>query len=124
MENIYRNRYCGEITKEDIGKEVKVAGWINSIRNLGSIVFMTLRDETGIVQIVSQNTELFNDLVKESTATVKGIVQKRNGEVNPKMKTGEIEIDLKSIEVLGKCEPILPFEVSRSRDASYESRLK
>ena len=124
MENIYRNRYCGEITKEDIGKEVKVAGWINSIRNLGSIVFMTLRDETGIVQIVSQNTELFNDLVKESTATVKGIVQKRNGEVNPKMKTGEIEIDLKSIEVLGKCEPILPFEVSRSRDASEETRLK
>ena len=124
MENIYRNKYCGEISTSDIGKEIRIAGWINSIRNLGSIVFMTLRDETGIVQVVSQNTELFKNIIKESTATVTGIVQKRNGEVNPKMKTGEIEVELKTIEVLGKCEPILPFEISRSREATEETRLK
>ena len=90
MENIYRNKYCGEISTSDIGKEIRIAGWINSIRNLGSIVFMTLRDETGIVQVVSQNTELFKNIIKESTATVTGIVQKRNH-----LKYQEVEKQLK-----------------------------
>ena len=53
MENIYRNKYCGEITKEDNGQVVKIAGWINSIRNLGSLCFLTIRDETGIVQVIT-----------------------------------------------------------------------
>ena len=92
--NIYRNKYCGEITVQDEGKTVKVAGWINSIRNLGSLVFITLRDETGIVQIISEDTEKFANITRESSATVTGIVQKRSGNVNPNMKTGEIEIVL------------------------------
>ena len=57
MNNIYRNVYCGEVTKEYIGKEVRVAGWIDSIRNLGSLVFMVVRDETGIVQLISNDVE-------------------------------------------------------------------
>ncbi len=123
MENIYRNRYCGEVSKEDIGQKIRVAGWINSIRNLGSLVFITLRDETGIVQLVSEDTEKFKDITRESTATMEGVVQKRS-DVNPNMKTGEVEIVLESMEILGKCQNILPFEVARSKEASEETRLK
>ena len=123
MENIYRNRYCGEVSKEDIGQKIRVAGWINSIRNLGSLVFITLRDETGIVQLVSEDTEKFKDITRESTATMEGVVQKRS-DINPNMKTGEVEIVLESMEILGKCQNILPFEVARSKEASEETRLK
>lgn len=124
MENIYRNRYCGDITKEDIGKEIRVAGWLNSIRNLGSIAFLTLRDETGIIQIVTDNESKIKDLVKESTLTISGTVRSREGDINPNMKTGEIELVLDTVEVLGKCNPVLPFEISRNKEASEETRLR
>ena len=122
--NKYRNKYCGEITIEDAGKTVRIGGWINSIRNLGSLVFLTVRDESGIVQVISEESEKLSDLTRESTVTITGTVQKRSGNVNPNMKTGEIEIILDTIEVLGKCENILPFEINRSKEASEETRLK
>ncbi len=123
MENIYRSHYCGDLRVEDVGKKVRVAGWINSIRNLGSLVFITLRDESGIVQIISEDAESFKDITRESTATITGEVRKRT-DVNPNMPTGEIEIVLESIEILGKCLNVLPFEVNRSKEASEETRLK
>ncbi len=123
MENIYRNRYCGEVSKEDVGKKIKVAGWINSIRNLGGLIFITLRDETGIVQIISEDEEKIQDLTKESTASIEGVVRLRS-DINPNMKTGEIEIVLESITVLGKCLNVLPFEIGRSKEAPEEMRLK
>ena len=122
--NKYRNKYCGEITIEDAGKTVKIGGWINSIRNLGSLVFLTVRDESGIVQVISEESEKLSDLTRESTVTITGTVQKRSGNVNPNMKTGEIEIILDTIEVLGKCENVLPFEINRSKEANEETRLK
>ena len=67
MNNIYRNVYCGEVTKEYVGKEVRVAGWVESIRNLGSLMFMVVRDETGIVQFISNDVERFSKITKEST---------------------------------------------------------
>ena len=124
MNNIYRNKYCGEVTTEDEGKQIKVAGWINSIRNLGSIAFITLRDETGIVQIICNEPESIKHITKESTVTITGTVNKRSGEVNPNMKTGEIEINLEEITVLGKCLNTLPFEVNKSKDSTEETRLK
>ena len=123
MENIYRNCYCGEVSKEDIGKSIKVAGWINSIRNLGSLVFVTLRDETGIVQIITEDVNLFNDVTRESTASITGTVRMRS-DINPNMKTGEVEIVLEKLEILGKCSNVLPFEIARSKDASEETRLR
>lgn len=123
MENIYRSHYCGELSKENVGEEVKVAGWINSIRNLGSLVFVTLRDETGLVQIISEDTSLFQNVTRESTASIKGTVRMRS-DINPNMKTGEIEIVLENLEILGKCLNTLPFEINRSKDASEETRLK
>ena len=122
--NKYRKKYCGEITIEDAGKTVSIGGWIHSIRNLGSLVFLTVRDESGIVQVISEESEKLSDLTRESTVTITGTVQKRSGNVNPNMKTGEIEIILDTIEVLGKCENVLPFEINRSKEANEETRLK
>ena len=123
MENIYRDHYCGELRREDAGKKVRVAGWINSIRNLGGLVFVTLRDETGLVQIISEDVKTFEDITRESTATIVGEVRVRS-DINPNMPTGEIEIVLESIEILGKCLNVLPFEINRSKEASEETRLK
>ncbi len=123
MENIYRNRYCGELRKKDSGNKVKIAGWINSIRNLGSIVFMTVRDETGLVQIVCEDFSKYSDLTKESTVSITGTVRDRR-DINPNMETGEIEILLEELTVLGKCLNTLPFEINRSKEASEETRLK
>ena len=125
MNNIYRNVYCGEVTKEYIGKEVRVAGWIDSIRNLGSLVFMVVRDETGIVQLISNDVEKLSKLNKESTITVTGIVNPRTPDmINPNMKTGEIEIEVKSYEVLGECTNVLPFEIKKSKESLEDTRLK
>ena len=124
MANKYRNIYCGEVTKEYENKEVRVAGWIENVRNLGSLVFIALRDETGIVQLISENTE-YSRLNRESTVTVLGKVVSRTPEmVNKNMKTGEIEIEIKELEVLGDVYKTLPFEVKNSKSSSEETRLK
>ncbi len=124
MENIYRNIYCGDVSKANVGKTIKIAGWVNSIRNLGKICFLTIRDETGIVQVISEDVNKLNGLTKESTVSIIGVVKLRDKDVNLKMKTGEVEIILQDIDVLGKCANILPFEINRSKDASEETRLK
>jgi len=125
MNNIYRNVYCGEVTKEYVGKEVKVAGWVESIRNLGSLMFMVVRDETGIVQLISNDVDRFSGITKESTITVTGIVNKRTDDmINPNMKTGEIEIEIKDFEVLGECVNTLPFEIKKSKESFEDTRLK
>ena len=125
MNNIYRNVYCGEVTSEYVGKEVRIAGWIESIRNLGSLMFMVVRDETGIVQLISNDVEKFSKLTKESTITVTGVVNKRTDDmINPNMKTGEIEIEIKNFEVLGECVNTLPFEIKKSKESFEDTRLK
>ena len=124
-ENIYRSIYCGEVTRDYVGQEVRLAGWVNSIRNLGSLLFMTLRDETGIVQLISEDVEKYSNITKESTVTVTGIVNFRTPDmVNKNMKTGEIEVKLSSIEVLGECENVLPFEIINSKESLEDTRLK
>lgn len=124
MENKYRNVYCGEVTKEYEGKEVRLAGWIETVRNLGGLVFITLRDETGIVQLISNNVE-YAKLNRESTATVTGVVKPRTPDmVNKNMKTGEIEVEIKTIDILGDVYRTLPFEVKNSKSSSEETRLK
>ena len=123
--NIYRSHMCGNITAKYIGAEVKVAGWVNNIRKLGSLTFLTLRDQTGIVQIFVEDENLVKNLTKESTVTVKGIVRSRGEKnINTEMKTGEIEILASEITVLGVCEDILPFEISRAREQNENTRLK
>lgn len=125
MANKYRDIYCGEVTKEYVGKEIRLAGWIENVRNLGSLVFITLRDEKGVVQLISNDVEKYSSLNRESTATVTGIVELRSEDmINKNMKTGEIEVHIKSLEVLGDVFKTLPFEVKSSKTSTEETRLK
>ena len=124
-ENIYRNVYCGKVDTSYVGKEIRLAGWVNSIRNLGGLLFMTLRDETGIVQLISENAEKYINITRESTITVTGTVQKRTPDmINKNMSTGEIEVKITSLEVLGECTNVLPFEIARSKESFEDTRLK
>ena len=124
-ENIYRSVYCGKVDRSYIGKEVRVCGWVNSIRNLGSLLFITLRDETGIVQLISEESDKFINLTKESTVTVSGTIRKRDDDmINKNMATGEIEIVINTLDILGLCENVLPFEISRSKESLEDTRLK
>ena len=125
MKNKYRTIYCGEVTIANIGEEIRVAGWLEQKRNLGSLVFMTLRDETGVIQLISEDIESFKDITRESTMTVTGTVRHRaEGMTNPNMKTGEVEVLVSAFEVLGEALNVLPFEINRSTDAFEDTRLK
>lgn len=125
MKNKYRTIHCGEVSTTNIGEEIKVAGWLEQKRNLGSLVFMTLRDETGVIQLISEDIDSFKDITRESTMTVTGTVRHRaEGMTNPNMKTGEVEVVISSFEVLGEALNVLPFEINRSTDAFEDTRLK
>ncbi len=124
MENVFRSVYCGEVDTSYEGKEIKLAGWIDTVRNLGSLVFITLRDETGLVQLISEDIE-YSKLNRESTITMTGTVRRRTPDmVNKNMKTGEIEVEIKTLTVLGDVYKTLPFEVKTSKTSSEETRLK
>ena len=124
-ENMYRDIYCGEVDSSYIGKNIRLAGWVNSIRNLGNLVFITLRDETGIVQLISEDVEKYKNLHREATVTITGVVEARTPDmVNKNMKTGEIEVKLETLEVLGDCVNVLPFEINKSKESNEDTRLK
>ena len=122
-ENIYRTHNCGELRIEDCGKEVRLAGFVDTIRKLGSITFVTLRDHYGITQLLVNDEKMLSGITKESTVTVSGKVLERQSK-NPKMETGDIEIEVNSITLLGKCESSLPFEISEANKAKEDLRLK
>ena len=125
QENIYRNVYCGKVNADYVGKEVRLAGWINSIRNLGGLLFITLRDETGIVQLISEEADKYTNVTRESTVTITGTVRRRTEDmINKNMATGEIEVLISSMEVLGECVNVLPFEIARSKESFEDTRLK
>jgi len=126
---MYRTHNCGEIRKSDVGKQVKIAGWIQTTRDMGGIVFIDLRDQYGITQLVSpDNQELVDKLSKiptESTISVTGIVKLRDEEtINKNIETGEVEIEISTVEILGKRTKSLPFEVNSSQDVREDLRLQ
>ncbi len=112
---MYRDHNCGELNIKNVGENVLIAGWIQKIRNLGSMTFIDLRDQFGITQIVvKDNEDLLNEinkLVTECVISAYGTVVERSSK-NLKIPTGEIEIEAKEIKVLGKCKNVLPFEVN------------
>ncbi|MBR4745542.1 MAG: aspartate--tRNA ligase [Clostridia bacterium] len=122
-ENIYKTHNCGELRIGDKGKEVRLAGWVNSIRKLGGLNFVTLRDHFGITQLLVRNEELLKGVVKECTVTVSGAVLERESK-NPKMPTGDIEVEISKLQILGKCQSVLPFEISDAPNTKEELRLK
>ena len=114
---MYRNHNCGELNIKNVSEEVMLAGWVQRIRNLGSMQFVDLRDEKGITQIVINTDELkkqMETINPESVISVTGTVVERSNK-NPKMPTGEIEIEARKIEVLGKCKNVLPFEINSEK---------
>lgn len=116
--NKYRTHNCGELKITNVGQEVILSGWIQRIRNLGAMKFIDLRDQFGITQIVIADDEKLQqqsqDLVTECVICVTGDVIERSNK-NTKIPTGEIEINVKNIEVLGKCKSTLPFEVNSEK---------
>jgi len=116
--NKYRTHNCGELRIENKGQKVKIAGWVQRIRNLGGMKFIDLRDQYGITQIIiSENEEIQKqaaELVTECTISVEGTVLERSSK-NNKIPTGEIELQAEKIEVLGKCKNVLPFEVNSEK---------
>lgn len=123
--NEYRTHLCGEIRESDIGKEVRVAGWVENIRDHGGVIFLDVRDQYGIIQVVVHDDALLTDIHKECAITVSGKVVLRDEEtVNPKLATGTVEIMAESITVLGKAPTNLPFEVDSSKEVKEDVRLK
>jgi len=124
INNRYRNRTCAEIGLSDIGQEVRLSGWIATIRNHGGIVFVDLRDHYGVTQVVVTD-EMIADLGKETVICVEGTVIKRDPDtVNPNIPTGEVELKAKRLEVLGYSHKNLPFEIERSTETKEDVRLK
>ncbi|MBP3461082.1 MAG: aspartate--tRNA ligase [Bacilli bacterium] len=125
MTNKYRTVYCGQIDESMDSKKVKIAGWIENIRDHGGVIFVDVRDEYGTVQVVSNDDSIFDNLTKESSITITGTVRIRNEEdYNERIKTGKIEILVDSLEVLGKAKNNLPFEIMTSKEVNEEVRLK
>lgn len=118
----YRDVNCGELRISDVGKILKVAGWVENIRKLGGITFVTLRDSYGVTQLIVSN-DLAEGLHKEDVISAKGQVCERSSK-NPNMPTGDIEITVSKIEMLGKCNNELPFEVKTSQNVGEDLRLK
>lgn len=128
-ENEYRTHNCNELRLEDSGKEVRLAGWVQKIRNLGKMTFIDLRDEFGITQIIISDSRELNeklaDIKTECTISVTGTVSERSSK-NDEIPTGDIEIIAKEIRILGKCRATLPFEINQkeAQDVREDLRLE
>ena len=125
----YRTHKCDEISLEDVGKKVRIAGFVDTIRDLGGVVFLDIRDMYGITQVVTsadaEDVDFASHIPLESSVTVYGTVRKRSEETrNPKLKTGEVEIYIEEIKVLGKRTANLPFEVNSNQEVREDVRLK
>ncbi len=124
-ENKYRTHYCGELRETDIGKNVRVAGWVENIRDHGGVMFLDIRDHYGVVQVVVHDDRLLEGINKECSVTVGGRVTKRDEDtVNPKIETGTVEIHSEDITVLGKAPQSLPFEIQTSTEVKEDLRLR
>jgi len=124
-ENEYRTHTCGELRESDIGKTVRLAGWLENIRDHGGVKFADLRDQYGVVQVVVEDEEMLRGINKESTISVTGTVVERDEEtINLKIDTGTIEVEAESIRLLGKVRESLPFEIDLSKDIKEDLRLK
>ncbi len=125
IENGYRSCYCGDVTENLIGKNIKVSGWVENIRDHGGITFLDVRDHYGNVQIVLNDDVLLKNISKETIVSAHGEVIARTPEnVNPKLKTGKIEIKCYDLKILSKPKELLPFEITSSTDTKEELRLK
>ena len=123
--NEYRTHTCGELRIENVNEEVRLAGWVQRIRNLGKMTFIDLRDEFGITQLVisEELKDQMTDVTTECSISISGKVVERSNK-NNEISTGEIEIDVSQIRVLGKCKNVLPFEINQKEAQEVREDLR
>lgn len=125
MKNCYRDITVKEIGEQHIGQTLRVAGWVENIRDHGGVSFIDLRDMYGVLQVVLRQDGLLKGITKEMCISVEGPVEKRDEETyNPKIPTGTIELEAHTIDVLGKVYQQLPFEIMTSKETREDVRLK
>lgn len=123
--NIYRERTLNQISESDVDKEIRIAGWVENIRDHGGVSFVDLRDMYGVMQVVMRDTSLLEGIVREECISVEGIIQNRDEETyNPKIPTGTIELEAHKVDILGRVYKQLPFEVMTSKETREDVRLK
>ena len=123
--NIYRSRILNDISESDVGKTIRVAGWVENIRDHGGVSFIDLRDMYGVLQVVLRDTSLLDGITKENCISIEGVIDHRDEETyNPKIPTGTIELEAHSIDMLGKVYHQLPFEIMTSKEIREDVRLK
>ncbi len=121
MESLNRSHYCGKLRKEHAQKEVTLVGFADTVRKLGGLTFIDLRDCSGIVQLIEENPEAFPDVRSEYVIKAVGMVRLKKVP-NPKLETGDVEVVLSSIEVLSKAKTT-PFIIADKSDALEDTRL-
>ena len=123
--NIYRSVSCGDLREEHIGEEVRLAGWVENIRDHGGVMFLDIRDQYGVTQVVVHDDSLLEGVNRECSVTISGKVIKRDEEtVNNKIATGTVEVAAETLTILGKCKNNLPFEVVSSTASNEDVRLR
>ena len=123
---MYRTKTCGELNIHNVEEVVELSGWIQKIRNLGGMIFIDLRDEFGITQIVINDEKMQQEAKEwntESCIHIKGKVVERSSK-NNKIPTGEIEVVASQVEILGKCKNVLPFEINNNQEVREDLRLE
>ncbi|MCI8337779.1 MAG: aspartate--tRNA ligase [Lachnospiraceae bacterium] len=123
--NSYRDRTMDQITEKDVDQKLKIAGWVENIRDHGGVSFVDLRDMYGVMQVVMRDTSLLEGIAREECISVEGVIQIRDEETyNPKIPTGTIELEAHNVEILGKVYRQLPFEIITSKETREDVRLK
>ena len=119
-----RTHLLGQLRKKNIGEAVRISGWVDSLRDHGGVKFLDLRDYSGITQVVIHDDAMLNDVSRETVISVCGCVREREPEMqNSKIETGEIEVLADSLEILGSCRNMLPFDIDNSTSTREEVRL-
>lgn len=123
--NKYRTIMISDIENDMVGKEIIVSGWVQNIRDHGGVLFLDLRDTSGVLQTVSNDDSIFKGLAKETVIRLKGILRKRDEDtINKKIKSGEVELLISELDVLGESLHELPFEIMSNKQVSEDVRLK
>ena len=123
--NPYRTHNCGELREDNIGQKIKLAGWVDTIRDHGGVTFIHLRDHYGTTQIVINDDALMSDIGRECVISVEGTLGKRSEDtINPKLATGQVELKVDKLVLLSKSQTQLPFDINESTNTREEVRLK
>ncbi|MCI9078302.1 MAG: aspartate--tRNA ligase [Lachnospiraceae bacterium] len=125
ISNIYRDVTLDNVSESDVGKDMRLAGWVENIRDHGGVSFIDLRDMYGVMQVVMRDTSLLEGISKEDCISIKGVIEHRDEETyNPKIPTGTIELEAHKVEILGRVYRQLPFEIMTSKETREDVRLK